>query len=211
VRTRSEQHSRATISAVQVRCAGIVLVLSAVTLAQNPPCPAETPVDEIIAELNKQQPKKASRNTNPVPENVCIFGWCRQTGRTPPTIPKPAPREQTPSATPGDEETSSSKKPAETCDEAMQMAVEAARDVDIGDYYFDKKNFNGAWMRYKDAASEKPSDVAIHVRLGRVLEKLNRPPQAIEEYKAAEKLSGPEKWTAEARAALARLQRTPGQ
>jgi cytochrome c-type biogenesis protein CcmH/NrfG len=65
-------------------------------------------------------------------------------------------------------------------------------------------------LRYKDAAKEKPSDIAIHVRLGRVFEKLNQLPQAIEEYTAAEKLAGPDKWTAEARAALARLQRPAG-
>jgi len=165
---------------VQVRCAVIVLVLSAATIAQNPTCPADTPVDDIIAELQKQQSKKNARNKNPVPQNVCVFGWCPKTGSTPPTGPRPAPRAETPATKPNSSDSSSSKSPADDCNDAMEMALEAARNVEVGDYYFEKKNFNGALMRYKDAAKEKPSDVAIHVRLGRVFENLNQRPQAIE-------------------------------
>ena len=62
----------------------------------------------------------------------------------------------------------------------MKMALEAAHNADVGDQYFGQKNYNGALMRYEDALEGKPGDVAIHVRLGRVLEKLGRFPQAIE-------------------------------
>ncbi|HUE51261.1 MAG TPA: tetratricopeptide repeat protein [Terriglobales bacterium] len=65
--------------------------------------------------------------------------------------------------------------------------AEAAHNVDVGDQYFGQKNYNGALMRYEDALEIKPGDVAIHVRLGRVLEKLGRFPQAIEAYNAAQK------------------------
>jgi len=61
-------------------------------------------------------------------------------------------------------------------------------------------------MRYKDAAQEKPGDAAIHVRWGRALEKLNQLPEAMEQYKAAQELAGPAKWSNEAKAALLRLQ-----
>jgi len=87
----------------------------------------------------------------------------------------------------------------------MKMAVEAAHNVEVGDYYFGEKNYSGARMRYNDALEEKPGDLAIHVRLGRVLEKLNQIPQALEHYEAAEKLAGPEKWSDEAKSALRRL------
>ena len=63
----------------------------------------------------------------------------------------------------------------------MEMALEAAHNVDIGDYSFESKNYRGALMRYKDADEEKPGDAAIHVRLGRVLEQLGQLPQAIEQ------------------------------
>jgi hypothetical protein len=92
------------------------------------------------------------------------------------------------------------------CNEAMEVALEAAHNVDVGDFNFAEKNYKGAWLRYSDALEEKPGDAAIHVRLGRVFEKLDQGPQAIEQYNAVLKLAGPEKWSREAKAALLRLQ-----
>ena len=80
----------------------------------------------------------------------------------------------------------------------MELALEAAHDVEVGDYYFSEKNYNGALMRYQSAVKDKPRDAAIHVRLGRAFEKLRRSPEAIQQYKAAQELSGPEKWLVEA-------------
>ena len=89
----------------------------------------------------------------------------------------------------------------------MAIALDAAHNVDVGDYYFGQKNYNGALLRYNDALEEKPGDTAIHVRLGRIFEKLNQLPQAIEQYKEAQKLAGPKKWSNEASSSLTRLQR----
>jgi len=89
----------------------------------------------------------------------------------------------------------------------MEMALKAAHDVEVGDYSFAAKNYNGAMQRYHDAVEEKPGDAAIHVRLGRVFERLGQLPQAIEQYKAAQELAGPVKWADEAKAAVLRLQR----
>lgn len=91
----------------------------------------------------------------------------------------------------------------------MENALEAAHNVEVGDYYFEKGSYQAALSRYRDAAEQKAGDAAIHVRLGRVYEKLNDRPQAIKEYEVAEKLTTPEQWTQEARAAMARLQRKP--
>ena len=88
----------------------------------------------------------------------------------------------------------------------MEMALQAAHNVEVGDYSFAAKNFDGALLRYKDAVEEKPGDAAIHVRLGRVFERLGQRPQAIEQYKAAQELPGPAKWLDEAKVAMVRLQ-----
>lgn len=185
-------------------------------LAQTAPpaCPAERPVDDILAEIHKQQSNKKHRNTNPIPDVFCIGGWCRgrsskPTPPIPPTVPESAP--QAPQAKPpGENEStsssSSSRAPVDKCDEAMEMALKAAHDVEVGDYSFAANNYGGALMRYKDAVEEKPGDAAIHVRLGRVFEKLRQLPQAIEQYKAAQELAGPAKWLEEAKAGVLRLE-----
>lgn len=176
-------------------------------LAQTAPpsCPADRPVDDIITEVHKQQSKKKHRKLDPLPDVICIWGWCRDRSRkeTPPTVPESAPAAKTPSA---NDSMSSTRVPVDKCQDALEMALEAAHNVEVGDYYFTAKNYDGALMRYKDAVEEKPGDAAIHVRLARVFEKLGQLPQAIEQYKAAQELAGPEKWSDEAKAALLRLQ-----
>jgi tetratricopeptide (TPR) repeat protein len=192
---------------VKVRCCVAGLMLSATVLAQAPPpsCPADRPVDDIIAEIQKQQSKKNSRNKNPLPDMICIFGWCRSTGKQPPAKPQPVPREETPRT----EDVSSSRAASDRCNDATERALEAAHNVEVGDYYLAEKNYKAALFRYEDAAEQKKDDNAIRVRLGRVFEKLNDIPQALESYKSAQKLAGPEKWTQEAKAAVARLEHAP--
>lgn len=209
---------------VPLRIAITVLALSTTILAQSPsPCPADRPVDEIIAEMNKQSSHKGSRNKGLLPHTFCLGGWCRDTGRTPPTTPTRPPEQtqQAPQAPAAADESSSradghmpvassetsNNIATEKCNEALDRALEAAHNVEVGDYWFgDKKNFKAALSRYEQALDEKPDDPAIHVRAGRALEKLNDVPQAITEYKAAEKLGKPGKWTDEAHAALLRLE-----
>lgn len=172
-------------------------------------------MDDIIAEIHKQQSNKKHRNSNPLPDVICIGGWCRghSSKQKPPSTPQSAPPESAPpeSAPPAknpgaNESTSSSRVPVDKCDEAMEMTLKAAHDVEVGDYSFEAKNYGGALLRYKDAVEEKPGDAAIHVRLGRALEKLGQLPQAMEQYKAAQELAGPAKWSDEANAAVLRLQ-----
>jgi tetratricopeptide (TPR) repeat protein len=176
-------------------------------LAQSAPpsCPSDRPVDDIIAEIHKQQSNKKHRNANPLPNVLCIGGWCRNrdSKQKPPSVPESAPAAKNPGENDG---TSSSRIPVDKCDEAMEMTLKAAHDVEVGDYSFAANNYNGALLRYKDAAEEKPEDAAIHVRLGRVFERLGQLPQAMEQYKAAQELAGPAKWSDEAKAAVLRLQ-----
>lgn len=194
-------------------CAILLLVLSAASVAQQPPvssCPANRPVDDIIAEVNKQQSKKANRNKNPFPSVGCLWNWCRETTKTPPTVPEPAPSapstsESTNSAKNQVPNQSSSKSDAERCNEAMELALQAAHNVDVGDLQFEEKHYAAALSRYQEAAQEKSGDAAIHVRLGRVQEKLHDDAKAIEQYTTAAEIGTPEKWSSEARSALARL------
>src|SRR5262245_39910108 len=180
-------------------------------LAQSatPSCPADRPVDDIIAEIHKQQSKKKHHVSNPLPDNICIFGWCggRSNNQTPPTVPETAPQ-STPSAqNPSSNESSSSSRPqVDPCNEAMEKALKAAHDVEVGDDYFETKNYSAALPRYQDAAEEKPGDTAIHVRLGRAFEKSGEIPQAINQYKAALQMAEAGKWSDEAKAAVGRLQ-----
>ena len=176
-------------------------------LAQSaaPSCPADRPVDDIIAEIHKQQAKKKHHVSNPLPDNACIFGWCKgkSSKETPP--PESAPPAQNSNS---NESTNSTKPHADSCNEAMEKALKAAHDVEVGDDYFDEKSYSAALPRYQDAMEEKPGDPAIHVRLGRVFEKLGQVPQAIEQYKAAQQMAEPGKWSDEATAAVNRLKRS---
>lgn len=168
-------------------------------------CPANRPVDEIIAETHKQHRR---HDKNPLPQTICVWGWCRGTGRNPPVPTEPGPPVETPDvnsaqSTAGE---ASSKTPAEQCDEAMTRALEAAHNVEVGDLDFSKKNYGGALSRYQDAAQQKSDDAAIYVRLGRTSERLNDLDAAIQLYREAEQLGTPQKWAQEAHAALLRLQ-----
>src|ERR1700752_1231616 len=96
-------------------------------------------------------------------------------------------------------------EPKSTCEpiasSCCNIPISLTTGVEVGDFSFGERNYNGALMRYKNALEEKPGDIAIHVRLGRVHEKLGQLPLAIEAYDAAKKLPRTEKWTDEAKAA----------
>lgn len=90
------------------------------------------------------------------------------------------------------------------------MALEAAYDVEAGDCYFQRLNYSGALQRYKTRPKKNREILPSMFELGRALEKLGQLPQAIEEYKAAQKLPGPRKWSEEAKSALALPQPVTG-
>lgn len=84
----------------------------------------------------------------------------------------------------------------------------AAKDVEVGDYYFKNKNYKAAESRYREALYYKDNDALATFRLAICLEKLGQPDEAVAEYqsylkilpdgaeantasKAIERLSGP--------------------
>lgn len=86
----------------------------------------------------------------------------------------------------------------------------AAKDIEVGDYYFKRKNYKGAVERYKDALIYKPNDAVANFRLAECNEKMGNPADATQHYEAYLKIlpSGP--FAADARKALDRLKSGTG-
>ena len=81
----------------------------------------------------------------------------------------------------------------------------AAKDVEVGDYYFRRKNYTAAESRYREALFYKDNDAIAIYKLAVCLEKMNRPEEALAQYEGYLKIlpSGPE--AAEAKKAIERL------
>src|SRR5262249_41132380 len=70
----------------------------------------------------------------------------------------------------------------------------AAKSVEVGDFYFKRKNYHAAEDRYREALFYKDNDAIAIYRLAVCLEKLERPDEARAEYESYLKVlpSGPE-------------------
>jgi tetratricopeptide (TPR) repeat protein len=81
----------------------------------------------------------------------------------------------------------------------------ASKDVEVGDFYFKKKNYTAAESRYREALYYKENDAVATYRLAVCLEKLERPDEARSEYESYLKILpyGPE--AADAKKAIERL------
>jgi tetratricopeptide (TPR) repeat protein len=60
----------------------------------------------------------------------------------------------------------------------------AAKDVEVGDYYFKRKNYVGAESRYREALYYKDNDAIATYRLAICLEKMGRSDEAIAEFES---------------------------
>jgi tetratricopeptide (TPR) repeat protein len=81
----------------------------------------------------------------------------------------------------------------------------AAKDIEVGDYYFKRKNYRGALERYKDALIYKPSDAVANFRLAECEEKVGNSSDAVEHYQAYLKILPNGPFAVDARKALDRL------
>src|ERR1700684_2469225 len=81
----------------------------------------------------------------------------------------------------------------------------AAKDVEVGDFYFKRKNYHAAEDRYREALFYKDNDAIATFRLAVCLEKMNQPEDARKEYESYLKIlpHGPQ--ADEARKAINRL------
>ena len=62
--------------------------------------------------------------------------------------------------------------------------LKAAKDIEVGDFYFKRKNYRAAESRYREALFYKDNDAVATYRLAVCLEKLDRPDEAREEYES---------------------------
>jgi|SRR5450631_1609840 len=58
----------------------------------------------------------------------------------------------------------------------------AAKDIEVGDFYYKRKNYHAARDRYKDALIYKPDDAVANFRLAECLEKTGNPEEALTHY-----------------------------
>ncbi len=81
----------------------------------------------------------------------------------------------------------------------------AAKDVEVGDFYFKRKNYKAALARYQDALLWKNNDAMANFRMAQCLEKLDNPADAATHYQEYLKIlpHGPQ--SGEAQKALDRL------
>jgi tetratricopeptide (TPR) repeat protein len=81
----------------------------------------------------------------------------------------------------------------------------AAKDIEVGDYYFKRKNYVGAESRYREALLYKDNDAAATYKLAVCLEKMNRRDEALAEYESYLKILPNGTEAAEAKKAIERL------
>lgn len=104
-------------------------------------------------------------------------------------------------------DTTDAESPADTGPQELKPwdPHKAAKDVEVGDFYFKRKNYRAALARYQDALVWKDNDADANFRLGECFEKLNNPTEAAAHYQAYLKIlpRGPE--APQAQKALERL------
>jgi tetratricopeptide (TPR) repeat protein len=81
----------------------------------------------------------------------------------------------------------------------------AAKDVEVGDFYFKRKNYRAAIARYQDALLWKDNDAESNFRLGQAFEKIDDSAQAAVHYQAYLKILPHGPYAAEAQKALEKL------
>lgn len=60
----------------------------------------------------------------------------------------------------------------------------ALKDIEVGDFYFKRKNYVAALDRYKEALIYKQNDAVANYRAAECLEKMKRPEEALPYYQA---------------------------
>jgi tetratricopeptide (TPR) repeat protein len=81
----------------------------------------------------------------------------------------------------------------------------AAKDIEVGEFYYKRKNYGAALDRYKEALQYKPNDAIATYRLAECQDKTGHPSEAIEHYEAYLKILPHGPFAADAQKALQRL------
>jgi tetratricopeptide (TPR) repeat protein len=83
--------------------------------------------------------------------------------------------------------------------------MKALKDIEVGDYYFKRKNYRGALDRYKDALYWKENDAVASFRLAACQEKLGDKAEARKYYEQYLKILPEGPFAKDAHASLDRL------
>jgi tetratricopeptide (TPR) repeat protein len=81
----------------------------------------------------------------------------------------------------------------------------AAKDVEVGDFYFKRKNYRAALARYQDALLWKNNHAEANFRMAQCLEKLDNPEEAVVHYQEYLKILPQGPLSKEARKELEKL------
>ena len=84
--------------------------------------------------------------------------------------------------------------------------MKALKDVEVGDYYFKRKNYRAALDRYKEALYYKDNDAIASFRLAQCQEKLGNKGEARKFYQQYLKILPDGEFAKESHTALARLE-----
>ncbi|HXZ78986.1 MAG TPA: tetratricopeptide repeat protein [Terriglobales bacterium] len=85
----------------------------------------------------------------------------------------------------------------------------AAKDIEVGDYYYKEKNYHAAESRYREALEWKPNDALATFRLAQALEKLGKNEEARKNYQTYLKILPSGELAPKAKEALKRLPAPP--
>src|SRR5438067_12562908 len=81
----------------------------------------------------------------------------------------------------------------------------AVKDIEVGDFYFKKKNYRAALERYKEALTYKPNDAGATYRLAQCQDRTGNSSEAITHYHDYLKILPHGPFAADAQKALERL------
>lgn len=164
-------------------------------------------------QAEQQQEKKPKRN-DPWPDQFCIGSWCKPISRDKdkkkkqevgaqeePQLPPPNPPPPRSSEQPGfssskdtkidlrppredEAEHPESSLPEEVRELRPYDPHRAAKNIEVGDFYYSRGNYRAALSRYQEALDYKPGDALATFRLAQALEKVGRLKDAYEQYQA---------------------------
>src|SRR5215470_2087083 len=75
-------------------------------------------------------------------------------------------------------------QPGKPLSEEQEHAQQAAKDIDVGYYYLNQKNYIAAESRLKEAVELKPDAAAAYIGLGQAQQKLGKLAEARRSYEA---------------------------
>jgi len=85
----------------------------------------------------------------------------------------------------------------------------ASKDIEVGDFYFRKKNYRAALDRYREALFYKNNDALANFRMAQSFDKLNQSDDAIQHYQEYLKILPNGPLAEEAKKALEKLHASP--